>query len=201
MWLFWGFSGLSSENSLFYSVLRRHNVWDGTSQTHKMLVFLQCFQLVPAKFLVSKASHICELHFALRFLAFIRKPKLPHYTWRYQPHTLTPSSWLLWRSKGIGTCRNIVRAGGSPVGVGGMPFGVWTCIFRALGFQGLEPGIWWKSLFCQSSSDFPARFRLWDQIFAGLWAFTPIRTPTKRASTERNTARKILKALISLALL
>ena len=61
------------------------NVWDGTSQTHKMLV-LQYLQLVPAKFLVNRAFPICQLHFTLFFLGIFRKPKITHSTWRYQPH-------------------------------------------------------------------------------------------------------------------
>ena len=67
MWQFWGFSGLSSENSVFYSVLHH--------KPTKCLFWLY-LQMVPAKFLVNKTFHICELHFALRFLGFNPEAKL-----------------------------------------------------------------------------------------------------------------------------
>ena len=69
------FSGLDSENSLFYSVLRRPAMFEMAHHKPRKCLFLQCLQLVPAKFLVNKKYHICELHFALRFLEFLRKPK------------------------------------------------------------------------------------------------------------------------------
>ena len=49
-------------------------------------LFLQYLQLVPGKFLVNKALSICQLHITLFFLRIFRKAKMPHYTWRYQPH-------------------------------------------------------------------------------------------------------------------
>ena len=83
---FLGFSGLDSENSLFYSVLRRPAMFEMAHHKPTKFLFLQYLKLVPAKFLGNKAFHICELHFALRFLSFFRKPKLPHRPWRYHPH-------------------------------------------------------------------------------------------------------------------
>ena len=65
---FWGFSGLSSENSLFYSVLRRPAMFEMAHHKPTKSLFLQYLQLVPAKLLGNKAFRICELHFALGFL-------------------------------------------------------------------------------------------------------------------------------------
>ena len=85
MWQFLVFQDWAAKPAFlqYFGVAR--NAWDDSSQATKCL-FLQCLQLVPAEFLVNKAFHICELHFALRFLWFFWKPKLPHCTWRYQPH-------------------------------------------------------------------------------------------------------------------
>ena len=73
-----GFSGLSSENSLFYSVLRRPAMFEMAHHKPTKSLFLQYLQLVPAKLLGNKAFRICELHFALTFSVIFRKPKLPH---------------------------------------------------------------------------------------------------------------------------
>ena len=67
MWQFWGFSVLSNENSLFYSVLRRPALFEMAHHKLTKSLFLQYLQLVSAKFLGNKAFCICELHFALRF--------------------------------------------------------------------------------------------------------------------------------------
>ena len=86
MWQFLGFWGLSSENRLFYSVLRRPAMFEMAHHKPTKCLLLRYLQLVPAKFLVNKAFSICRLHFTLFFLGVFRKPKMPHYTWRYQPH-------------------------------------------------------------------------------------------------------------------
>ena len=72
MWQFWGFSVLNSGNSLFYSVLRRPAMFEMAHHKPTKSLFLQYFQLVPAKFLGNKALRFSELHFALRFLWFFR---------------------------------------------------------------------------------------------------------------------------------
>ena len=87
MWQIFVFcSGLSSENSLFYSILRLRAMSEMTHHTPTKCLFLQCLQLVPANILWHNRAHICKLHFALRFLWFFRKPNLPHCTWRYHPY-------------------------------------------------------------------------------------------------------------------
>ena len=65
---FWVFLGLSSENSLFYSVLRWPAMFEMAHHKPTKSFFLQYLQLVPAKFVGNKAFRICEHHFALRFL-------------------------------------------------------------------------------------------------------------------------------------
>ena len=49
-----GFSGLNSENSLFYSVLRRPAMFEMAHHKPTKCLFLQYLQLVPAKFLGKK---------------------------------------------------------------------------------------------------------------------------------------------------
>ena len=73
---FLGFSGLSSENSLFYSVLRRPAMFEMAHHKATKSLFLQYLQLVRAKFRGNKAFRICELHFALRFLSFFPEAKI-----------------------------------------------------------------------------------------------------------------------------
>ena len=67
MWQYLGFSGLNSENSLFYSALRRPAMFEIAHHKATKWLFLQYLQLVPAKVLVNKAFPICQLHFTLLF--------------------------------------------------------------------------------------------------------------------------------------
>ena len=148
---FLGFSGLSSENSLFYSVLRRPAMFEMAHHKPTKSLFLQYLQLVPAKFLGNKAFRICELHFALRFLWFFRKPKLPHRPWRYHPHiyiyicrrvTGLSTFWPFWKLIGCPPfCQNLIfTAGRSILKVNGLA--TWKLIGCPLLVAIFDPKKW-----------------------------------------------------------
>ena len=102
---FGGFSGLNSENSLFYSVLRRPAMFEMAHHKPTKMLVLQYLQLVPAKFLVNKAFPICRLHFTFFFLGIFLEAKKCHIVpegtnhkaiciYIYMPHTSIGGQFL-----------------------------------------------------------------------------------------------------------
>ena len=66
MWQFWVFSGLNSESSLFYSVLRRPAMFEMPYHKPIKCSFLQYLQLLPAKFLYIK--HLISVNSILHYV-------------------------------------------------------------------------------------------------------------------------------------